>query len=464
MLCLFEHINKGEIILPLVITAIGVIILLILIMKFNLNTFISLIVVSFIIALLLGMPINEIVGTIEAGMGGTLGGIALVFGLGAILGKLIADAGGAQRIAMTLIDKFGEKRIQWAVVVAGFVLGIALFFEVGLVLLIPIVYQISKQLKIPFLWLGLPMATALSVTHAFLPPHPGPTVIAQQYGANVGLVLLYGFIIGIPTVIIAGPLFAKLARRYIPSAFEEKTTGSITSIGDAKQFKIEDTPGFGISAFTALFPVILMGLSTIVVLLQDVLDVPENLFFDLVQMIGAPTTVMLLSVIFAVYTMGVARRIPMKQLMESAETSIRAIGMMLLILGAGGALKEVLIEGGVGDHVALIFEGSSISPLLLAWLIAAVLRLAQGSATVAALTTAGLVIPLMEGTGVNLELMVLATGAGSIIASHVNDTGFWIVKESFGLTMKETFATWTVLETLISVCGLVFVLLLSLFI
>ncbi|RDW18382.1 gluconate permease [Oceanobacillus arenosus] len=450
--------------MPLLIVALGVVVLLIMIMNFNINTFISLVVVSFLIALALGMPIGEIVGSIETGMGGTLGGIALVFGLGAILGKLIADAGGAQRIAMTLIDKFGEKRIQWAVVVVGFVLGIALFFEVGLVLLIPIIYQISKQLKIQFLWLGLPMATALSVTHAFLPPHPGPTVIAQEYGANVGVVLVYGLIIAIPTLIISGPLFAKVARKFVPSAFEKEPTGSMASIGKAKQFKLEDTPSFGISAFTALFPVILMGASTILTLIQDSMGISDNLFFDIVEMIGAPTTVMLLSVLVALYTMGVARKIPMKQIMQSADNAVAAIGMMLLILGAGGALKQVLIDGGVGDYVAQIFEGSTISPLILAWLIAALLRLAQGSATVAALTTAGLVIPMMAGTGVNVELMVLATGAGSIIASHVNDTGFWIVKESFGLTMKETFSTWTVLETLISVCGLVFVLILSFFV
>ncbi|MFJ5621347.1 gluconate:H+ symporter [Peribacillus loiseleuriae] len=449
--------------MPLVIVALGIIVLLVLIMKFNMNTFISLVVVSFLIALALGMPISEIVASVQHGMGNTLGGIALVFGLGAILGKFIADAGGAQRIAMTLIDKFGEKRIQWAVVAAGFILGIALFFEVGLVLLIPIVYQISKHLKISFLWLGMPMATALSVTHAFLPPHPGPTVIAQEFGANVGLVLVYGLIIAVPTVIIAGPLFTKFARKFAPSAFEKEPTGSMASIGNAKQFKAEDTPGFGISAFTALFPVILMAFSTIVTLFQDVLNLP-TLFIDIVKMIGAPTTVMLLSVLLAMYTMGVARKISMKQLMKSAEASIASIGMMLLILGAGGSLKQVLIDGGVGDYVAVLFEGSTISPLILTWLIAAVIRLAQGSATVAALTTVGLVIPMMTGTDVNMELMVLATGAGSIIASHVNDTGFWIVKESFGLTMKETFATWTVLETLISVCGLVFVLLLSLFV
>ncbi|WP_085994079.1 gluconate:H+ symporter [Oceanobacillus senegalensis] len=450
--------------MPLIITALGILLLLIMIMKFKMNTMITLVVVSFLLGLALGMPVTEIMGSIEAGLGSTIASTGLIFGFGAILGKLIADAGGAQRIAMTLIDKFGEKRVQWAVILTSFILGIALFFEVGLVLLIPIVYQIAKQTKISFLWLGLPMATALSTTHAFLPPHPGPTVIADQYGANIGMVLLYGIIIAIPTILIAGPLFTVVARKFVPSAFERAGEGSIAKLGDAKQFKLEDTPGFGVSAFTALFPVILMGLSTIVTLVKDTVGLENNLFFDIIATLGTPSMVMLLSVLLSIYTMGIARKIPMTDLMESAENSVKAIGMLLLILGVSGSLKEVLMDGGVGDYVAQIFEGSTISPIFLAWLIAAIIRLAQGSATVSALTTAGLVLPMLAGSDVNLALVVLATGAGSIIASHVNDTGFWIVKESFGLSMKETFGTWTVLETLISVCGLVFVLLLSLFV
>ncbi|WP_337018282.1 gluconate:H+ symporter [Oceanobacillus massiliensis] len=450
--------------MPLIITALGILLLLTMIMKFKINTLITLIVVSFVLGLALGMPINEIIESVETGLGGTMASTGLIFGFGAILGKLIADAGGAQRIAMTLIARFNEKWVQWAVILTSFILGIALFFEVGLVLLIPIVYQIAKQTNISFLWLGLPMVTALSVTHAFLPPHPGPTVISAQYGANIGLVLLYGLLISIPTIIIAGPLFTRYAKKFVPTAFEKAAEGSIAKLGDAKQYKLEDTPGFGVSAITAVFPVILMGLSTIFTLVKDTMGIGDSFFFDMIAAIGAPSMVMLLSLLLSLYTMGIARGIPMESLMKSAEGSVKAIGMLLLILGASGALKEVLMDGGVGDYVALIFEGSTISPLFLAWLIAAVIRVAQGSATVSALTTAGLVLPLLADTDVNLALVVLATGAGSVIASHVNDTGFWIIKESFGLTMKETFATWTILETLISVSGLVFVLLLSLFV
>ncbi|MFE1244199.1 GntP family permease [Fictibacillus sp. NPDC058756] len=448
--------------MPLFIVACGILALLLLIMFFKLNTFVSLIIVSFGVALALGMPLNGIVKSIEAGLGGTLGHLALIFGLGAMLGKLIADAGGAQRIAITLIEKFGEKKIQLAIVVASFIIGVALFFEVGLVLLIPIVFAISKQLRVSILYLGIPMAAALSVTHGFLPPHPGPTVIAGEFGANIGEVLLYGFIIAIPTVILAGPIFTKIAKKIVPDSFTK--TGNIASLGEQKVFKLEDTPSFGISVFTAMLPVILMSIATIITLIQNTMGVEDNKALEIIRFIGDASTSMLISLLVAVYTMGLARNIPIKTVMDSCTTAITHIGMMLLIIGGGGAFKQVLIDGGVGDYVAELFKGTSFSPILLAWIIAAILRISLGSATVAALTTAGLVIPLLGQTDVNLALVVLATGAGSLIASHVNDAGFWMFKEYFGLSMKETFATWTLLETIISVAGLGFILLLSLFV
>ncbi|AIW42346.1 MULTISPECIES: GntP family permease [Paenibacillus] len=448
--------------MPLVIVAIGILALLVLIMGFKLNTFISLIIVSFGVALALGMPLEEIVKTIEAGLGGTLGHLALIFGLGAMLGKLIADSGGAQRIAMTLVDKFGEKNIQWAVVAASFIIGVALFFEVGLVLLIPIIFAISKELKVSILYLGIPMVAALSVTHGFLPPHPGPTVIAGEYGANLGEVLLYGFIIAIPTVILAGPVFTKLAKKLVPASFTK--TGNIASLGEQKVFKSEETPGFGISVFTAMLPVILMSIATVITLLQKTMGFEDSSLLAAIRFIGDASTSMLISLLVAVYTMGIARKIPIKNVMASCTTAITHIGMMLLIIGGGGAFKQVLINGGVGDYVAELFNGTTLSPILLAWIIAAILRISLGSATVAALTTAGLVIPMLGQSDVNLALVVLATGAGSLIASHVNDAGFWMFKEYFGLSMKETFATWTLLETIISVAGLGFILVLSLFV
>ncbi|NWL88048.1 gluconate permease [Paenibacillus sp. 79R4] len=446
--------------MPLIIVAIGIVALLILIMFLKLNTFVSLIIVSFGVSLALGIPLDNIVTTIESGLGGTLGHLALIFGLGAMLGKLLSDSGGAQRIAMTLVNKFGEKNIQWAVVTASFIIGIALFFEVGLVLLIPIIFAISRELKVSILYLGIPMGAALSVTHGFLPPHPGPTAIAGELGANLGHVLLYGLIVAVPTVIIAGPLFTKLAKRLVPEAFTK--TGDIRSLGEQKVFKLEDTPGFGISVFTALLPVILMSIGTFITLLQKTIGFQENALVKGIGFIGNADVSMLISLLVAIYTMGLARKIPIKQVMESCSTAISNIGMMLLIIGGGGVFKQVLIDGGVGDYVAELFQGTSLSPILLAWIIASILRISLGSATVAALTTTGLVLPMLGQTDVNLALVVLATGAGSVIASHVNDAGFWMFKEYFGLSMKETFATWTLLETIISVAGLGVILLLSL--
>jgi len=448
--------------MPLLIVAIGIVALLLLIMGLKLNTFVSLIIVSFGVALALGMPLDDIVKTIEEGLGGTLGHIALIFGLGAMLGRLIADSGGAQRIAMTLVNKFGEKNIQWAVVIASFIIGVALFFEVGLVLLIPIVFAISREFKISILYLGIPMTAALSVTHGFLPPHPGPTAIAGELGANIGEVLLYGIIVAIPTVLLAGPLFTKLAKKIVPQSFEKM--GSIASLGEQKTFKLEETPGFGISVFTAMLPVIIMSISTVITLIQETMGLADNSLLAAVRLIGNASTSMVISLLVAIYTMGIARKIPIKQVMDSCSTAITQIGMMLLIIGGGGAFKQVLINGGVGDYVAELFKGTAMSPILLAWVIAAILRISLGSATVAALSTTGLVLPMLGQSDVNLALVVLATGAGSVIASHVNDAGFWMFKEYFGLSMKETFATWTLLETIIAVAGLGFTLLLSLFV
>ncbi|BAM56095.1 gluconate permease [Bacillus subtilis BEST7003] len=288
--------------MPLIIVALGILALLFLIMGLKLNTFISLLVVSFGVALALGMPFDKVVSSIEAGIGGTLGHIALIFGLGAMLGKLIADSGGAQRIAMTLVNKFGEKNIQWAVVIASFIIGIALFFEVGLVLLIPIVFAISRELKISILFLGIPMVAALSVTHGFLPPHPGPTAIAGEYGANIGEVLLYGFIVAVPTVLIAGPLFTKFAKKIVPASFAKN--GNIASLGTQKTFNLEETPGFGISVFTAMLPIIIMSVATIIDLLQETIGFADNGVLAFIRLIGNASTAMIISLLVAVYTMG----------------------------------------------------------------------------------------------------------------------------------------------------------------
>lgn len=345
---------------------------------------------------------------------------------------------------------------------ASFIIGIALFFEVGMVLLVPIVFAIAIEVSVSILYLGIPMAAALSVTHGFLPPHPAPTAITSALGANAGHVLLYGVLIAIPSVIIAGPLFTRIAKRLVPDAFARQ--GNLTALGPQKTFKLDKTPGFGISVITSLFPVILMAVTTIYQMAFNGGKLPKNptMLDSIVGFIGTPAIAMTISLMVAMYTMGWARRIKTLAIMKTIEEAVKSIAMSLLVIGGGGAFKQILIDGGVGDSVTKLFANANLSPLLLGWLIAVVLRVALGSATVASLTAAGLVLPLMQSAGVNPALMVLSIGAGSLAASHVNDAGFWMFKEYFDLSVKETLATWTVLETLISIVGLIGVLLLSL--
>lgn len=448
--------------MELLVLLLGIALLLLLIIKFKMNTYVSLIITSVVVALGLGMPAGKIATSIQNGIGSQLGELALVFGFGAMLGRLVADAGGAYRIAHTLINKFGRKRLQIAVVLASFIIGIALFFEVGIVLLVPIVFAIAIEAGVPILSLGIPMAAALSVTHGFLPPHPAPTAIAAVLGANAGKVLLYGIIVAIPTVYLAGILFTKIARKYVPSAFEH--AGNLKALGPQKEFKLEDTPSFGLSVLTSLFPVILMAITTIYQLVVHNGVAPKNpsAIDNVIEFIGSPSIAMLISLLFAMWAMGYHRRIATPQIMNTLEEAVKSIAMLLLVIGGGGAFKQVLIDGGVGDSVKNLFASANVSPLLLGWLIAVILRVALGSATVSALTAAGLVLPLMKTAGVDPALMVLAIGAGSLAASHVNDAGFWMFKEYFDLSVKETLMTWTVLETIIAVAGLAGVLLLSL--
>lgn len=444
---------------PLVAVVIGVLILLMLIMWFKLNTFIALIITSMVTGILLGMPLDTIVTTIEKGMGDTLGHIAIIFGLGSILGKLLSDGGGATRIADTLINVFGKKYVTWAMIIASFIIGISLFLEVAFVLLIPLVFTLAKRMQISNLTVGLPMATSIAVTHGFLPPHPGPVAISEAVNANIGHVLMYGVIIGIPLAIIVGAIFPKIAHKLTPEAFKRK--GNQAAVGEFKVFENKDLPSFGMSLLTALAPVILMLLATIVQLITGNEDGKANGFEGFIYFIGTSVTAMLIAVLFAIYSMGIRRKQSMKQIMDTVSNAITPIAMLILIIGGGGTFKQILIDGGVGDTISEIFKGTEMSPLILAWLAAALLRTALGSTTVAAISSVGIVLPLLQSSDVNISLVVLAIGAGSIFCSHVNDAGFWMFKEYFGLTMKETFLTWTLLESILLVVGLGLILIVN---
>lgn len=438
--------------MPLLIVISGIVLLFILIAVFKLNAFISFIIVSLLVGIAEGMELENVIQSIQTGIGNTLGFLVMILGLGAMLGKLVADSGAAQRITSKLVSSFGIKYIQWAVVLAGFIVGIPMFYSVGFVILIPLVFTVAATTRLPLIYVGLPMLASLSVTHGFLPPHPAPTAIAVMFNASIGKTLIYGILIAIPSIIVAGPLFARTIKKIEASPLKEFYNPVI--------LKDKEMPGMWVSIITALLPVILIGLSTIFdYFLPD--DFPSK---KLIVFMGNPAIAMLISVLVAIYTLGLARGKKMNEVMNSIASSISSITMVLLIIAGAGALKQILVDSGVSDFIAELLKYSSMSPLILAWLIATVIRVCVGSATVAGLTAAGIVLPLISGSGISAELMVLAIGSGSLMLSHVNDSGFWLFKEYFNLSVKDTLKTWTVMETTVGVMGLIGVLILNTFI
>ncbi|MGX1929098.1 gluconate:H+ symporter [Flagellimonas sp. 2504JD4-2] len=434
--------------MPIVIAILGILVLFLLIARVKLNAFLAFIIVCLFVGIFQGMELSDIVKSIQRGIGNTLGFLVLILGLGAMLGKLVADSGAAQRITTRMVEAFGIKNVQWAMVLTGFIVGIPMFYSVGFVILIPLVFTIAISTGLPLLYVGLPMLTSLSVTHGYLPPHPAPTAIAAMFNADIGKTLIYGIIIAVPAILVAGPLFARTIKKVEAKPLEE--------FYNPELIPENLLPSTTISVLTALLPIILIGLGIGGEnLLQD------GVTRDILMFLGNPVIALLISVLVAIYTLGLARGKDMKSIMQSISTSVSTITMILLIIAGAGALKEVLIDSKVSDYIASSLEGSSISPLVLAWLIATAIRVSVGSATVAGLTAAGIVLPLASGAGVSAELMVLAIGSGSLMLSHVNDTGFWMFKEYFNLSVKETLSTWTVMETLVGIMGLIGVLVMN---
>lgn len=438
--------------MPIAIVITGILILFLLIARFKLNAFIAFILVSLFVGVGNQMEILEVVKSIETGLGKTLGGLILILGLGAMLGKLVADSGAAQRITTKLVDKFGKKNIQWAVVLTGFIVGIPMFYTVGFVILIPLVFTVAAATGLPLIYVGLPMLASLSVTHGYLPPHPAPTGIAVMFKADIGKTLLYGIMVAIPAIIVAGPLFSRTIKNIKATPLKEFL--------NPKVLTEDEMPSMFISIFTALLPVILIGVAAII----DVVMPEGSLLKEVSSVIGNPVLAMLISVLVAIYTLGLSRGRKMNEVMQSVAGGVTGITMVLLIIAGAGALKEVLIDSGVSEYIGNMLKGSTISPLILAWLIATVIRVCVGSATVAGLTAAGIALPLLADSGASPELMVLAIGSGSLMLSHVNDGGFWLYKEYFNLSVKDTLKTWTVMETTVGVMGLLGVLVLDIFI
>jgi GntP family gluconate:H+ symporter len=436
--------------LLLVYALIAIIALVVLIARFKMNPFITLMVVSVALALAVGMPATSILKSFEAGVGGTLGHIAIVVGLGTMLGKMMAESGGAERIARTLIGLFGPKNVHWAMMCIAFLVGLPVFFEVGFVLLIPIAFNVAQRTGTSMIRVGIPMVAGLSVVHGLIPPHPAALLAVTAYNADIGHTIFYALIVGIPTAAIAGPLFSKLIARFVVLDGVNPMAQQFIE-QDAKRSH-DKLPGFGITLTTILLPVLLMLVGS----WADAIVPAQSTANNILRLIGHPDMALLLAVLLSFVTFGKARGFTREQILKFTNECLAPTASITLVVGAGAGFGRILIDSGA-------------SKAIVAWLVAALIRVATGSATVAMATAAGIIAPIAAvaasagaaGGVVRPELLVLATGAGSLILSHVNDGGFWLVKEYFGMTVPQTFKTWTVCETIISVTALLLTLGLS---
>ena len=438
--------------MPLLIVSLGILLLFFLIVICRLNAFIAFIIVAIGIGIGQGMPLDALISSVEKGIGNTLGFLVMILGLGAMLGKLVAESGAAQQITNGLIRIFGVKNTKAAVMLTGFIVGVTMFYSVGFVILVPLVFTVASATGLSLIGVGLPMLAALSVTHGFLPPHPAPSALSVMFDADIGKTLLYGITLAIPAILISGPLLT----RFLPKVEAKPLKEFMAS----KTFDVSELPSLTNSLLTALLPVLLIGFATVI---SSFLNV-NNTLYDLVNFIGNPVIALLLTLLIGTYTLGVARGKSMDDIMKIYATAASGITMVLLIISGAGALKQILIDSGVSQYIGGLLQITSLSPLLIGWIIATLIRFSVGSATVAGLTTAGIVLPLVQTTDVSPELMVLAIGSGSLMLSHVNDSGFWLFKEYFNLSVKETLSTWTVMETSIGISGLLGVLFLNQFI
>jgi Gnt-I system high-affinity gluconate transporter len=438
--------------MPLAIVAIAIITLVALVVWAKVHPFLAFVVVSAAAAFALGMPAGDIAGAVRKGIGDILGALTIVIVTGAMLGKLVVESGAAQRIASVLVTAFGERRMAWAMAVTGFIVGIPLFYGVGFVLLVPIVFAVIAQYRLPALVVGVPACAAMSVAHGLLPPHPAPTALVATFNANLGLTLIYGLIVAVPAIILAGPVFARTLAGIQASPLP----------GFAAKPKPEsELPGAFISIVTALLPAVLLLLTTVRGFLVPTAaqgGVPES---GLLRFLSDPDVVMIIALIFATVSLGLLRGRSLPSVMTTFGSAINDVASILLVIAGSGAFKEVLIKSGVNAQIAQALQGLSVDPLLLAWIVTAVIRVCVGSATVAGLTAAGILAPVVAGGGVDPNLMVLSIGAGSLFCSHVNDSAFWMFKEYFNVSIAETLKSWTVMESIVSVVGLLGVLVLA---
>lgn len=432
---------------------IGIAVIVLLITQLKLHPFLSLTIGSFLVAIIAGEDLGTAIESFTAGFGSTAAGVGTLIALGAMFGKLLADSGGADEIVDTIVGRSSDRTLPWAMALVGALIGLPMFFEIGLVLLMPVIMLVSRRSGQSLIAVGIPTLAGLSVMHGLVPPHPGPLVAIQALKADLGVTLALGVLVALPTVVLAGPVFARYAARWVDVPAPE-----LFSSDDST--KREHRPTFAVTLATVLLPVVLMLAKAVADIVFDDATQPVQKALDI---IGTPLIALLIGVLVAMVTFGRGARMSLKELTASVESGLPPIAGILLIVSAGGGFKQTLVDTGIGEVVADFVAGSGLSVLLLAWLVAVFIRLATGSATVATVTASGILSPLVTdlSTG-ETSLLVLAIGSGSLFFSHVNDAGFWLVKEYFGLTVGQNIKTWSLMETIISVSGLVFVLLLSL--
>lgn len=434
----------------------GIFLLLFLVIRTKLHAFVALLLVSLLVGIAAGMPLGEVINSIQNGMGGTLGFVAVVVGLGAMFGKMLEVSGGAERLAATMISKFGEDKAQWALGVTGFIVAIPVFFDVGFIILVPIVYGLARKTGKSLLHYGIPLLAGLAVTHSFIPPTPGPIAVAELVGAELGWVILFGVLAGIPAMILAGPVFGRFIGKKIHIAIPDYMEL------EEKEYD-KELPSFGMITSLILIPLVLILLNTLSGVLLD----EGNMVREILTFLGHPFVALTIATMLTFYLLGTKRGYSRQEVQDIATKALEPAGIIILVTGAGGVFKQVLIDSGVGDVLGEMMGDSALPPIVLAFLIATAVRVAQGSATVAMVTAAGLITPLLEMVGMTgpaLGLIVIAIASGATVLSHVNDSGFWLVNRYFGMDVKDTLKSWTVMETIIGLTGFVVVLIISFFI
>lgn len=438
--------------LPIIWVALGVGLLLYLNIVVKLNSVLALLIVAILVGVLNGLSLTDVVTSVKTGFGSTLGSLAIIIGMGAVLGKLMVDSGAAQRVASTLLKKFGAKNVEWAILIVGAIFGISVFYEVAFIILAPLVISIAIEAKMPYLRLGITMVAAATMAHSIFPPQPGPTALVEAYGADMGMVYLLGIVVAVPAIIAAGIILPRVLKNLdlpIPPLLKK-----------SEDVDLDKAPGFGISLLIPLLPAIIITGATIYNMIFD----KDSAVGQFINFLGSAEISMILAVLIAIYVFGIRLGRTMKEVMNSFSGAIEGIAMIIFIVGSGGAFKQIILDTGIGDLIAGVMQNTSINPLIMAWLITAVIRIATGTGVVSAITAAGIVGPLIHTFDVNPVLMVLATAAGSNTITHVNDASFWLFKEYFNLSIKDTFKTWGLLLFTTSIVGLCVVLILDIFI